>query len=69
MLKPNKLTMRNNKNFKCYPGLPVNIPCSTKNPNWDDNWRERRKRDYGTNQQKDNYIIKNFIFEDIKVGG
>ena len=39
-----------------------------KNPNRDYNWREKRRPGYGTTQQKDNYIIKNFIFEEIKVG-
>ncbi len=57
------------KQYKCCEGSPKDIKCYPKNPNWDDNWREKRSRDYGTNKQKDNYIIKNFVFEEIIVGG
>lgn len=55
--------------FKCCEGSPTEINCPPSNPNWDPNWREKRSRDYGTNKQKDNYIIKNFVFEEIIVGG
>lgn len=55
--------------YKCCAGTPSEIKCFPKKPNWDPNWREKRRKDYNTNKQKDNYIIKNFIFEEIKVGG
>jgi hypothetical protein len=45
------------------------LEIETKNPNWVDNWREKRNPNYGTTKQKDNYIIKNFVFEEIIVGG
>jgi hypothetical protein len=41
--------------------------CSPKNPNWDPNWRDKRNKEYNTYKPKD-YIIKNFVFEEIKVG-
>lgn len=43
--------------------------CPPSNPNWDENWREKKNPNYGTTKQKNNYIIKNFVFEEIKVGG
>lgn len=53
----------------CCEGTPTETNCYNNNPNWDENWREKRRKDYNTNKQKDNYIINNFVFEEIIVGG
>ena len=47
------------KQYKCCEGIPSDIKCYPKNPNWDDNWREKRNPNYSTTKQKDNYIINN----------